>query len=139
MSLLFYMKKKLKIINGGIYHINFDGSIGAEINKIHLAILYKIKGYSNMYFAISLTSPKEKHFKNKESFNTRNYLKMSNKSFEYIKQTDSIVTLDQIRMISFFRIAGEFKRENVHVIIEEDIRKTIEAKLLTYLENIFNK
>ena len=122
------MKKKLKIINGGIYHINFDGSIGAEINKIHLAILYKIKGYSNMYFAIPLTS-----------FNTRNYLKMSNKSFEYIKQTDSIVTLDQIRMISFFRIAGEFKRENVHVIIEEDIRKTIEAKLLTYLENIFNK
>ncbi|MCI8330932.1 MAG: type II toxin-antitoxin system PemK/MazF family toxin [Bacilli bacterium] len=49
--------------NGQIYNIDFNGSKGSEINKIHLGIIFTILKSNNMSFCIPLTSPKEKHFK----------------------------------------------------------------------------
>ena len=48
---------------GKIYHINFDGYKGSEINNIHLGIVFNIPKINNMVFCIPLTSPKLKHFK----------------------------------------------------------------------------
>ena len=59
--------------NGEIYYINFKGNIGNEINKIHLGIVFLIPKIDNMIFCIPLTSPKEKHFKDLNSFKKRNH------------------------------------------------------------------
>ena len=90
--------------NGQFYSINFTGNIWSEINKIHLGIIYTIPGIKNMVFCIPLTSPKLKHFKTKIDFNNRNHLELKHQNLIYIKETDSIALLDQMRSISIYRL-----------------------------------
>ena len=59
--------------SGQIYHINFNGNKGSEINKIHLGIVFNLPNVKNMVFCIPLTSPKEKHFKTLDAFSNRNH------------------------------------------------------------------
>ena len=44
--------------DGQIYHINFSGYKGSEINNIHLGIIFTMPKVNNMVFCIPLTSPK---------------------------------------------------------------------------------
>ena len=91
-----------------IYYINFSGNIGSEINSIHLGIVFSLPNVKNMLFCIPLTSPKLKHFKNKESFEKRNHLFLKYQNLVYIPKTDSIALLDQIRTISIKRVIKPF-------------------------------
>ena len=36
--------------NGGVYHIDFSGYMGSEINSIHLDIIFKLPNVKNMVF-----------------------------------------------------------------------------------------
>ncbi len=69
--------------NGQIYNIDFNGSKGSEINKIHLGIIFTIPKSNNMSFCIPLTSPKEKHFKDASSFEHRIHLQLKHQSLVY--------------------------------------------------------
>ena len=72
--------------NGQIYHINFSGNKGSEINNIHLGIIFTMPKIKNMVFCIPLTSPKEKHFKTKKSFIKRNHNDLKYQTLLYIDQ-----------------------------------------------------
>ena len=97
--------------SGQIYYINFQGNKGSEINKIHLGIIYCIPKVSNLVFCIPLTSPKEKHFKTKIDYINRNHLELKYQNLVYIKETDSIALLDQIKTISIQRIIKKYSKE----------------------------
>lgn len=90
--------------DGSVCYINFGNALGGEINKIHLAVLFNIPGVENVVFAVPLTSPKEKHFRNHKSYEERNYLETKFLRLHYIKQTDSIALLEQIKSIAKLRI-----------------------------------
>jgi len=117
--------------NGDIYYIDFRGNIGFEINKIHLGIIFEIPNVKNLYYCIPLTSPKEKHFKTVDDFNNRNYLNMSFPNYEYIKDTDSIVLLDQIKSISKYRLIRKYNKKLSKKAID-----VISIKVNKYLINI---
>lgn len=87
-------------VDGTLCHINFKGNVGSEINSVHLGVLYNIPGVDNLAFCIPLTSPKMKHFKSEKAFNERNYRDTKHFSWQYLKQTDSIALLEQIKTIS---------------------------------------
>ncbi len=123
--------------NGQIYHINFKGNKGTEINNIHLGIIFTIPHVSNMFFCIPLTSPKEKHFKAKEAFDKRDHLKLKHQTLIYIDQTDSIALLDQIRTISEKRLLNAYKDiNNDGIVLTTKNLKLIETKTLKYLKHI---
>lgn len=69
--------------NGQTYDIDFNGSKGSEINKIHLGIIFTIPKSNSILFCIPLTSPKEKHFKDSSSFEHRNHLQLKHQSLVY--------------------------------------------------------
>ncbi len=124
--------------NGQIYHINFKGHKGTEINNIHLGIVFTIPHISNMVFCIPLTSPKEKHFKTKEAFDKRNHLKLKHQTLIYIDQTDSIALLDQIRTISIQRLLNTYKNiNNNDIVLTAENLKLVETKTLKFLKHIF--
>ena len=123
--------------NGQIYHINFKGNKGTEINNIHLGIIFTIPHVSNMVFCIPLTSPKEKHSKTKEAFDKRDHLKLKHQTLIYIDQTDSIALLDQIRTISVKRLLNASKDiNNDDIVLTTKNLKLIETKTLKYLKHI---
>ena len=123
--------------NGQIYHINFKGNKGTEINNIHLGIIFTIPHVSNMFFCIPLTSPKEKHFKTKEAFDKRDHLKLKHQTLIYIDQTDSIALLDQIRTISEKRLLNAYKDiNNDGIVLTTKNLKLIETKTPKYLKHI---
>lgn len=122
--------------NGQIFYIDFNGNKGSEVNKLHPGIIFTIPKSNNMVFCIPLTSPKEKHFKDEESFKTRNYLKLKHQSLVYIDQTDSLATLDQMRMISVKRILNPIKD---NVILNEKNIKLLIVKITKYLENVLKE
>lgn len=117
--------------NGDIYYINFKGNIGFEINSKHLGIIFKIPNVENLYYCIPLTSPKEKHFKTKDDFENRNYLNMSFQNYEYIKDTDSVALLDQMKSISKYRLINKYNKK-----LSEKTIKVIIIKAQKYLKNI---
>lgn len=124
---------------GKIYHINFDGYKGSEINNIHLGIVFNIPKINNMVFCISLTSPKLKHFKTENDFNNRNYLNLKRYSLIYINQTDSIALLDQMGTISNKRLLNTYKdNEGYDVVLNNNNLNLINVKTIKYLENILN-
>ncbi len=118
---------------GSVYHINFGRTFHPELNNKHLGILFNIKSSQNMIFCLPLTSPKEKHFKTKEGFNSRNHFDLKYPHLYYIKETDSIVLMEQFRTISKRRIESQYKDSisNQKVVISE-----IEMKKL---KDAFNK
>ena len=123
--------------NGQIYHINFSGYKGSEINNIHLGIIFNLPNVKNMLFCIPLTSPKEKHFKTIEAFNNRNHNELRYQNLIYINQTDSIALLDQIRTISIKRLLNEYKdADNQNLILTNENLSLINTKLIKYLKNI---
>lgn len=117
--------------SGQIYYINFQGNKGLEINKIHLGIIYCIPKVSNLVFCIPLTSPKEKHFKTKIDYINRNHLELKYQNLVYIKETDSIALLDQIKTISIQRIIKKYSKE-----LLDNTKKLLTTKLLKYMANI---
>jgi len=127
----------MKLENGTIYYINFSGNKGREINKIHLGIIYKLPSISDVIFCIPLTSPKSKHFKTEEDYNKRNYKNIIHFSWQYIKQTDSIDLLDQMKTISIDRLQSPLTNEqNDIVILTPEIQLLLKNKVLKYLNYI---
>ena len=129
--------QKIEIIDKGIYHINFTGNVGNEVNSTHLGIIFKQPGLDKMVFCIPLTSPKEKHFKSKDDFKKRNKRELKYFSWYYIKQTDSIAKLDQLKTISTYRIKNYYKNENgEHQILNDNEFLVLKNKTLKYIEKI---
>lgn len=120
------------MVNGEIYNIDFSGNKGSEINNIHLGIIFTMPGVKNMIFCIPLTSPKEKHFKTLNDFNSRNYLELRYQNLVYIDQTDSIALLDQMRSISVKRLLNKYHNT---VLNDKNIQLLI-IKATKYLRNI---
>ena len=126
--------------DGQIYHIDFSGNKGSEINSIHLGIIFTMPNVKNMIFCLPLTSPKEKHFKDKESFKNRNHNELRYQNLIYIDQTDSIALLDQIRSISINRLLSAYKDNNDNIVILNEYNiKIINVKLIKYLKHILKK
>ena len=89
-----------KIINGSVYHINFGRTFHPELKDKHLGILFNIDTTNNMVLCLPMTSPKEKHFKSLDGYVDRDKSQLKYAHTYYIKETDSIVLLEQARMIS---------------------------------------
>lgn len=104
-------------VDGTLCHIDFRGNVGSEINNIHLGVLYNIPGIDNLAFCVPLTSPKLKHFNSEDAFNNRNYLGTKHFSWQYLKQTDSIALLEQIKTLSKDRIKNYYENEDGKIII----------------------
>ena len=134
------MKRK-SFIDGTLCHINFgDIPLNGEIYNYHLGVLYNIKGLDNTIFCIPLTSPKIKHFETKEDFEKRNYRNMKFFRCHYIKQTDSVALLDQIRVISINRLSTFYKDEDNNIIVLNDKEMNLlKNKIIKYIDLILNK
>lgn len=85
-----------------------------------------------MVFCIPLTSPKAKHFKDLQSFNNRNHLNLKYQNLIYIKRTDSIALLDQMRSISTYRLLKPYNS----ICLDSLTLNLITTKALKYLKNI---
>lgn len=127
----------MKYKNGSFCYINFNNSIGGEINRIHLAVVFNIPGVDNVVFVIPLTSPKEKHFKTKQAFLERNYLETKYFRLHYIIQTDSIALLEQMKSISKLRIIESYKDlENNPIILSDKELEVLKIKIKKYINYI---
>ena len=123
--------------NDQIFHIDFSGCKGSEINNVHLGIIFNLHNVKNMLFRIPLTSPKEKHFKSLEAFNVRNHNELKYQNLIYINQTDSIALLDQMRTISIKRLLNEYKNaDNQNIVLNKENLLLINIRTLKYLKNI---
>lgn len=135
----FFWGNIMKFENGSIGYINFKYAVGGEINKIHLAVLYNIPRINNVIFAIPLTSPKEKHFKTIEDFKNRNFLEIKYFRLHYIKQTDSIALLEQIKSISrerIIKICNDLDQE--HIVLSKEEQSFLNAHAKKYISLILN-
>ena len=134
------MKYK-KFIDGTLCHVNFGNiPLNGEIYNYHLAILFNINGLKNTIFCIPLTSPKTKHFQTIDDYNNRNYRNMKYIRYHYIKQTDSIALLEQIRVISIDRLNNFYKDADNNVIVLNDKEMNlIKNKVTKYINLILNK
>lgn len=119
--------------DGSVYHINFGRTFHPELKAKHLGILFNIKSTNNMVLCFPMTSPKEKHFKTKEEFETRNIHDLKYSHLYYVKETDSIVLLEQLRTISKARIESQYKNPTTN-------QKVVLSKLeLEKMKKAFNK
>lgn len=125
--------------NGQVYYINFKGNVGREINKIHLGIIYTLPSIKDVVFCIPLTSPKEKHFKTKKDYIERNYTRVKHFSWQYLKQTDSIALLDQMKTISINRLLSPFEdQDKKPVILNNETQSLLKEKTIKYINYILN-
>lgn len=123
--------------DGQLYYINFKGCIGSEINSIHLGVIFSIPHIKELIFCVPLTSPKEKHFKSQKDFEDRNYLNVKCFNWQYIKQTDSIALLDQIKTISIKRLKAKlYDEDNNPVILDEKNKQILILKVKQYINTI---
>ncbi len=118
--------------NGEIYHIDFGGNKGSEINNIHLGIVFTIPKVKNMVFCIPLTSPKQKHFNNILSFDNRNHNELKYQNLVYIDMTDSIALLDQIKCISTQRLINSYN----NIVLDSKNMNLIITKVNKFISNI---
>lgn len=126
--------------DGTLCHIDFKGNVGSEINDVHLGVLYNIPGIKNLAFCIPLTSPKEKHFKSSNAFEKRDYRETKHFSWQYLKQTDSIALLEQMKTISRKRIKNYYENEDGKIIIlDEQTQKLLKEKVISYINKIMYK
>lgn len=130
-----------KIIeNGSVYHINYGKTFHPELKSKHLGILYNIDTCDNMVLCLPMTSPKEKHFETLEDFKNRNYLKLKYPHLYYIKETDSIILLEQFRTISKSRIESQYKnvKTGKKIVLSELEQEKIKKAFIKQIKNIFN-
>lgn len=140
--LYFWGGKMMKwcFVDGTLCHIDFNGNVGSEINSVHLGVLYNIPGVDNLAFCIPLTSPKPKHFKTPDDFASRNYMETKHFSWQYLKQTDSIALLEQVKTISKDRIKHYYENQDGKIIVlNSDTQLLLKEKLITYLKRIVYK
>lgn len=91
-------------------------------------------------FYIPLTSPKPKHFENIQDYNNRNYRNIKYFRYHYIKQTDYIALLEQIKIISIDRINDYYREVNNKIIIlNKKEKKLIINKTIKYISLILKK
>ena len=76
-------------------------------------------------FCIPLTSPKPKYFESIKDYNNRNYRNMKYFRYHYIKQTDSIALLEQIKTISIDRMNDYYRDVNNKIIILNEKEKQL--------------
>ena len=127
-------------VDGTLCHIDFSGNVGSEINKVHLGVLYNLPGVNNLAMCIPLTSPKIKHFKTEKDYNERNYLETKHFSWQYLKQTDSIALLEQIKSISKNRIKNYYEDQDGKIVVLDDYTKQLlKDKVISYFNKIMNK
>lgn len=128
-----------KIKNGSIYHINFGRTFHPELKDKHLGILYNIDTTNNMVLCLPMTSPKEKHFKTLEYFKNRDFRGLKYPHIYYIKETDSIVLLEQARTISKARIESQYKSpiDNHKVVLSQVEQTKIQKLFLKIITNAF--
>nr|DAH18362.1 MAG TPA: endoribonuclease [Caudoviricetes sp.] len=114
-------KKYKSYEEGSIYHINYGRTFHPELKAKHLGVLFPISSTENMIFCLPLTSPKEKHFKTLEGYNNRNHNDLKYSHLYYIKETDSIILMEQFRTISKNRIESQYKdvKTNQKVVLSE--------------------
>ena len=126
--------------DGTLCHIDFNGNVGSEINKVHLGALYNLPGVNNLAMCIPLTSPKLKYFKTEKAYNERNYLETKHFSWQYLKQTDSIALLEQIKSISKNRIKNYYEDQDGKIVVLDDYtKKLLKEKVISYFNKIMNK
>lgn len=126
-----------KIDNGSVFHINFGKTFHPELKNKHLGILFNIDTCNNMVLCVPMTSPKEKHFKSLEDFKQRNYRNLKYAHLYYIKETDSIVLLEQVKSISKARVESQYKNPNTNqkVILSKVEQEKIRKALLKIINN----
>ncbi len=128
----------MNIEDGQIYYINFKGNIGREINNIHLGVVFKLPTIPDMVFCIPLTSPKLKHFKTEGDFNSRNYKNIKHFNWQYLKQTDSIAMLDQIKTISIQRLLNPYEDQNKNIVkLNNNTLTLLKDKVIKYINLLF--
>ena len=128
----------MNIEDGQIYYINFKGSTGREINNVHLGVVFKLPTITDMIFCIPLTSPKLKHFKTEDDFNNRNYKNVKHFNWQYLKQTDSIAMLDQIKTISIQRLLNPYEDQDKNIVkLNQHTLTLLKIKVIKYINLIF--
>lgn len=136
------MKKNIKKYktykNGSVYHINYGRTFHPELKDKHLGIIFSIKSCENMVFCLPLTSPKEKHFKTIDDYKLRNHHNLKHPHLYYIKETDSIILMEQFRTISKNRIESQYKnpKTNEKVIISKLELEKIKIAFNKFYKNI---
>ena len=130
----------MKLEDGEIYYINFKGNVGREINKVHLGVIYKLPSIKDIVLCIPLTSPKIKHFKTQQDFYDRNYTKVKHFSWQYLKQTDSIALLDQMKTLSIDRLLSHYEdQDKKRIKLDEKTQKLLKEKVFKYINLILYK
>ncbi len=131
------MRKKT-IVNGCVYHINFGRTFHPELKSKHLGIIFKIPSTNNMLFCLPLTSPKEKHFKTFEGYSNRDISDLKYPHLYYIKETDSMILMEQFRTISINRLESQYKNpiSKQKVILSEQEKTKILKAFNKILKNI---
>lgn len=131
------VNKIKKVSNGSVYHINFGKTFHPELKSKHLGILFNIDTCNNMFLCLPMTSPKEKHFNSKEDYEKRNYRNLKYAHLYYLKETDSIVLLEQVRSISKNRVESQYKNpiNNQKVIISKLEQDKLRKLLLKIINN----
>ncbi|MBR2840707.1 MAG: type II toxin-antitoxin system PemK/MazF family toxin [Bacilli bacterium] len=127
-----------KYENGSIYHINFGRTFHPELKSKHLGVLFNIKSSNNMILCLPMTSPKKKHFKTVDAFNNRDIYNLKYPHLYYIKETDSMVLLEQFRTISKARIESQYKNpsSNQKVILSINEQEKLKKSFKKFVSNI---
>ena len=129
----------MNLEDGQIYYINFKGSVGNEINNIHLGVIFTLPILNDIVFCVPLTSPKLKHFKTEKDYNNRNYRNVKHFNWQYLKQTDSIALLDQIKTISSKRLLSPYENQDKKTIKLDDYTlKLLKDKIIKYMDFILH-
>ena len=130
----------MNIEDGQIYYIDFKGNTGREINSIHLGVVYKLPSIKDVVLCIPLTSPKLKHFKTEKDYNERNYKAVVHFNWQYLKQTDSIALLDQIKTISTNRLKKPYLNQDQQFIkLDEYTQNLLKSKIIKYINLVLYK
>lgn len=125
------------ISNGSVYHINFGKTFHPELKAKHLGILFNIKSTNNMMLCLPMTSPKEKHFNTFEGFKNRDYYDLKYPHLYYVKETDSIVLMEQFRTISKYRIESQYKNiNNQKVVLSQLEQQSLKTAFNKFINNI---
>ena len=124
--------------DGSVFHINFGRTFHPELKAKHLGILFTIKSTNNMVLCLPMTSPKEKHFNTIDGFNNRDFHDLKYPHLYYIKETDSIVLLEQFRTISKARIESQYKdpKTNKKVILSNLEQFKLKQAFNKFVSNI---
>lgn len=126
--------------NGSVYHINFGRTFHPELKSKHLGVLFNIKSSNNMVLCLPLTSPKEKHFNTSEGFINRDIHDLKYSHLYYIKETDSMILLEQFRTISKARIESQYKDpiSKQKVILSNLEQSKLKQAFKKFISNITN-